>query len=67
MAVIIQNISGDVGLQYGEGKQLYILKINERILTSVEHVYEDGLAVLLHRAADAFETRSADKIREEGI
>lgn len=55
MAVIIHNLTSDSGGKYGEGEQLYELKINIYHKCYFTHNFEDGLAECLRKAADAFE------------
>lgn len=55
MAVVILNISEDNGQEYGEGEQTYSLRINYRELCTFTHVFEDGLAECLRKAATALE------------
>jgi len=57
MAIVIQNISKNRGLKYGEGKQIYeVLITKNQLLTKMfefEHVFEDGLSKCFEAAAKA--------------
>ena len=55
MAVVILNVSENHGVPYGKGEQHYELKINHYWKADFTHVFEDGLAVCLRKAADALE------------
>ena len=45
----------NVSETYGEGIQVYEVRINRRVITRFYHVYTDGLAVCLRKAAEAVE------------
>jgi hypothetical protein len=51
--IAIINKSASLGLEYGKGSQVYIIKINDKFIISFEHKYEDGLAECLEQAAKA--------------
>jgi len=55
MSIIITNISEDHGIEYGKGRQRYVLKINSKELVEFEHNFNAGLSECLRAAADAFE------------
>jgi len=65
MAVVILNVSEDNGLEYGKGKQVYQLRINYRILCTLEHNFEDGLSSLLREAADNLD-ETENKVKQSG-
>lgn len=61
MAVLIVNVTPDD--RFGSGLQDYELRVNYRCLAKFTHVRQDGLAICLRKAADAFE-RSEQHSRE---
>jgi hypothetical protein len=47
-----EELSKGVGV-YGKGVQIYTLQINNKILTTFDHKFEDGLSHCLYLAAEA--------------
>lgn len=70
MSVVITNISHQYNKEYGHGNQHYVLGINYLKFVEFEHVFEDGLATCLRKAADALEELEASgkpKIYEKDL
>lgn len=61
MSIIIQNVSE----QYGKGTQDYVLRINQKVIARFQHVYEDGLAECLRKAAKAAEDPFRQEVMDE--
>lgn len=61
MSIIIQNMSKG----YGRGIQQYDLRINRKLIAKFEHVFEEGLAVCLRKAAVAAENPNREEIQED--
>lgn len=61
MAVVIHNVSESYNREYGKGLQVYNLMINHTFKCRFEHTFEDGLAMCLRRAADAFDMKELDE------
>ena len=51
MAITILNVSQKRGLEYGRGKQIYQVIIENTILFEFEHIFEDGITKCFERAA----------------
>jgi len=63
MAIIIKNVSEFFDLPYGEGNQIYEVKVNSELIFVFNHKFEDGLAVCLQKASESV-NKSLNERRE---